>query len=529
MYTAKYLKLAWEKAGTPYRIRILEKLPTPYGLVRYGVAPDHPEVKNVQHDFQTLLEQQGPTTSTSSSIEYLGNVTVGRDISLHELRQSHHAVVLATGCESDRTLDLPIATGTSSSASSSANDDNPPPPQKIPPDDNNHPSLKGILSAREFVAWYNGHPEYTHIGPLVQDALTTTTRPTSSSSSSSDDESTTTIREASVVVVGQGNVALDCARILAKGGTGLYHTDMAAHALPVLGQGVRRITVVGRRGHVQGAFTIKELRELVQLQEEGHDTDFVVRSDELDQGATPASIDELEGPGGRPKKRIDKLLRKAAASSTATSSSNKRLDLRFLLNPSAWQADKDDSSRLGGVLCERTRLEGEAGDQQAVGTGEMEEIPAQLALVSIGYKGLLMPGLDDRFFDADRGVVRHEHGRIDPAVVSSDDANMLGGLYAAGWIKRGPSGIIGTNIPDARDTVNTILQDLEDIQSPSNHEHTINDLKKLLTERGVEVVDWEAYRRIEAHEAASTRSDEQPREKITNLQEQLDVALGRGR
>lgn len=301
-YTAKYLLAAFEKENEPrkqqkHQIDVFDRLPTPYGLVRYGVAPDHPEVKNVQNDFDTLFQDKG--------VRFLGNVAVGQDVSVQELRQRYDVVVLSYGCESDRKLSVPGE------------------------------DLIGVLSAREFVAWYNGgcgvlkvcvciystvvcdvfllctqrftyyirtgHPSYHHIGELVSKALGVTGEQTG-------------IRDASVVVVGQGNVALDCARVLAKASPGLYDTDLAARALPVLGDGVSKVSIVGRRGHIQGAFTIKEVRELVKLEKEGHNASFIVRADELDMGATSSSQSELIGPQGRPKTRIDKLLRKAAAS-----------------------------------------------------------------------------------------------------------------------------------------------------------------------------------------------------------------------
>jgi adrenodoxin-NADP+ reductase len=184
-------------------IHVLERLPTPFGLVRSGVAPDHPEVKNVQNDFTALFKD-------NSAIKFFGNVNVGRDVSLKELRELYDVVVLAYGCESDRKLGIA-----------------------------GEETLNGVLSAREFVAWYNGHPDFVHIGQAVADAL-------------GDNPET-----ANVVVIGQGNVALDCARILVKGASGLFDTDIASHTLPILKDGVKCTSIVGRRGHIQGAFTIK--------------------------------------------------------------------------------------------------------------------------------------------------------------------------------------------------------------------------------------------------------------------------------
>ena len=202
-YTAKYLQHSYEHQDeSTCQIDILDRLPTPFGLVRSGVAPDHPEVKNVQHDFENVMSQNQQT------IQYFGNVHVGRHVQLDELLQLYDAVVLAYGSASDTKLQVKGA---------------------------DH--LIGVLSAREFVAWYNGHPDFVDIGQKVASVLN---------------------EDSHVLIVGQGNVALDCARILAKGTKGsLYDTDLASHSIPVLGDGVAQTTILGRRGHVQGAFTIK--------------------------------------------------------------------------------------------------------------------------------------------------------------------------------------------------------------------------------------------------------------------------------
>ena len=287
-YTAKYLVSALVKHQQQQgestddahvlQVDILERLPTPYGLVRYGVAPDHAHVKNVQNDFDALFDDSGKNSNNgsnrSSIIHFFGNVEVGVDVSIAELRERYDAVVMAYGCQADRRL--PCLPGQEEFASS-------------------------ILSAREFVAWYNGHPDFVHIGERVARALKVPADATLSATSMDD------VRHARrVVVIGQGNVALDCARILLKGSRHLYDTDIASHSLGVLGGGVGHVSVVGRRGHVQGAFTIKELRELTKLQEDGFEASFHVRREELDLGMTEASQQELDA--GRPKKRIHKLL-----------------------------------------------------------------------------------------------------------------------------------------------------------------------------------------------------------------------------
>lgn len=258
-------------------VDMIERLPTPYGLVRYGVAPDHPEVKNVENDFAALFNKQDD--SHNSSIAFFGNVEIGTQIPLSTLQSLYNVVILAYGCQAaDKRLNIP-----------------------------GEDTLEGVLSAREFVAWYNGHPEFQHIGPIVERSLW------KSNKTKDDDSTEISISPARVVVIGQGNVALDVARVLAKGKPGLIDTDTPTSVLNVLKGGVSHVSVVGRRGHIQGAFTIKELRELTKLNAEGHNVSFVVRKEELEMGMTDASVEELKGPGGRPKTRIDKLLQDAAS------------------------------------------------------------------------------------------------------------------------------------------------------------------------------------------------------------------------
>lgn len=191
--------------------------------------------------------------------------------------------------------------------------------------------------------------------------------------------------------------------------------------------------------------------------------------------------------------------------------------LRFLLNPIHFEASDSNPTSLGAVLCERNRLKGEPGAQVSKGTGELERIPAQLALVSIGYRGLALRGTE-QWFDDERAIVRNEHGRVEGST------EKLGGLYSAGWLKRGPSGIIGTNIADARETVATILADLAASDAQSDTRGGAAALRALLDDRDIRVVEWEGYRRIEREESARRRSENQPREKIVQLEEQLAVA-----
>ena len=482
-YTAKYLtsQLVKEHPSSSsnglrgletVEIDILDRLPTPFGLVRNGVAPDHPEVKNVENDFSTLFEGNGADTasdkdSLSSSIAFRGNVEVGNDISLEELREMYDLVVLAYGCESNRQLDIP----------------------------GNH--LQGIYSAREFVNFYNGHVDYNHLKKELKDVLENPA-------------------ENNVVVIGQGNVALDCARICAKGRAGLMDTDITSQALEILQDGVRSITVMGRRGHVQGAFTIKELRELTKLQEYG--VEFLVRQDELTRGKTESSQQELVGPGSRPRIRVDALLDSVAKSSNFDLEGKcKSIKLRFLLNPIEFLPSPQKPHKLGSVLCERTKLEGEPGNQRAIGTGEFEEIQANLALVSIGYKGVPLPNIDPNYFNSKEGIYFHKCGKVDHT----------NGLYVSGWIKRGALGIIGTNIVDSKDTVFTILDDLkaERVVRKSKVKGR-SLLNQLVKQRNIDVIDWAGFSLIDIKEKElpRRRTELQPREKLVERIEMIKTA-----
>jgi adrenodoxin-NADP+ reductase len=465
-YTAKYLQQAMKKSDIKSTIDILERLPTAYGLVRNGVAPDHPEVKNVQNDFDQLFSAQ------DSDINLLANVNVGRDVSLQELREMYDIVVCAFGCESDNKLNIPNA------------------------------SLNNILTARQFVNWYNGHPEFDWVGKIVKDALATTS----------------SIQN--IVVIGHGNVALDCARILAKTREQLEPTDITTSALEILNppsspSPKRIISIVGRRGHVQGAFTIKEVRELTKL---GNHAQFLVLKQELEAGlATEASQQELAK--ARPKQRIDSLLQdNAVVHDDDRSVAKTKVNLRFLLNPIRFEASDKKPHTLGAVICERTELVGETGKQHAQGTGLEEAIPADLSLVSIGYKGIPIEGTE-RYYDESRGILKNTHG-----VVDNHDTN-LAPLYVSGWLKRGPSGIIGTNIADAKDTVTSIMKDVQE-NNTVRKPRPVTDLQGLLQERGVHVVDWAAYLHINDAETSPDhkRNQDQPREKITQWELLLHAA-----
>ncbi len=467
-YTAKYLlrdTAQLEKFGNEggVHIDILDRLPTPYGLVRSGVAPDHPEVKNVQAQFSEIAEH--PRVNFRGNVEV--GATSGTGLSLSDLMRAYHCVVLAYGAESRKELTIPGA------------------------------HLRGVIPARDFVGWYNGHPDFVHLSKIIAERLSNS--------------------NCCVAVIGNGNVALDCARILAKGGSTLAHTDCATHALEVLTprlspSSCRRIWVLGRRGHAQASFTIKELREMTRIPT----SHLVVRDDELQAGRGKESSSALQE---RPRQRIEKVLNEAAAIASRNISysdadSNKtEVSLRFLVSPVRVLSDGEGS--VSGLDIERNQLvSDEEGAVVARGTGELEHFPCSLVLVSIGYKTLPLHGLP---FDHKRGIICNEHGRV----------QALRGVYCSGWAKRGPTGIIATNILDAKDTVKSIVDDLQGdlLQDLRAIKPGWNGLQDTVRSAAI---GWEQYKRIDKAEVALGASCGKPRKKIVFRSELLRTARGEG-
>jgi len=257
------------------------------------------------------------------------------------------------------------------------------------------------------------------------------------------------------------------------------------------------------------------LRELTKLKKEGHDTTFIVRKEELDLGMTESSKAELKGASGRPKTRIDKLLQDSAIVKDKGDTA-KEVELRFLMNPISLEPSDKDPKRVGKVVCKRTKLEGEPFQQKPIQTDETETLDADLVLVSIGYKGMPLEGTEEELFDNHKNTVANEHGKV------AGDNN----LFVSGWIKRGPSGIIGTNIGDAKDTVTSIMQFIntqQDITSQNKKGRAgLTDL--LHNQDGVDAISWDQFRKInEAETNCNRRSDAQPREKILSIEEMLKV------
>ncbi|MEU5184809.1 FAD-dependent oxidoreductase [Streptomyces longwoodensis] len=401
------------------RVDVLDRLPCPYGLVRYGVAPDHEKIKSLQHTLRTVLEEE--------RVRFLGGVEVGAGgVPVAGLRELYHAVVYCVGAAADRRLGIPGE------------------------------DLPGSWSATEFVSWYSAHPDAVAEGFLRG------------------------VRSA--VVVGVGNVAVDVTRILARGSAELSATDMPQAALTALAASrVDTVHMVGRRGPSQARFTTKELRELGSLPE----TEAVVEASEL--ALDPGAADPSGLPSAQ-RRNVDVLRDWAARPPGAA---RRRIRLRFFLRPVELLAR---DGRVGAVRFERTAADGHGG---ATGTGRFEEIEAQLVLRSVGYRGVPLEGLP---FDPARGTVPHRAGRVLRGVAVAP------GEYVAGWIKRGPTGVIGTNRPCAKETVASLLAD-----APALARREVPaDPLPLLRAAGAEPVEWSGWLDIERAEAA------------------LGAALGRG-
>ncbi|GBG65212.1 hypothetical protein CBR_g50003 [Chara braunii] len=449
-YTAERLLKSYPHAT----VDIVEKLPSPFGLVRSGVAPDHPETKAVINQFSRLASVE--------RCKFWGNVQVGRDVSVAELRQYYNAVVFAYGAEGDKTLGIPGE------------------------------DYKGVVSAREFVWWYNGHPEYAGL-PI--DLTGTDT----------------------AVVLGQGNVALDCARVLLRDVDELAKTDIAEHALEALRESrIRTVLLVGRRGPAQAACTAKELREVLGLRS--------IRVLVKLSDTSLTEVDQEELKNSRSRRRVHELFVKAGNESGNAADTDRQINFTFFRAPKEILGKQIEGGHCAdGLRLERTMLQGGGGGkpQRAVGTGEMEDLPCGLVLRSIGYKSLPLPGLP---FDNARGIVPNKEGRIIGEGEEGSDKYERG-MYVVGWVKRGPTGIIGTNLVCADQTVASIAEDEKQglLPSTESNKGTIG-LMQLLSHRQTQVVDFEGWNKIAREEVRRGALKGKPREKILSIEEMLKLS-----
>ncbi|HET9293294.1 MAG TPA: FAD-dependent oxidoreductase [Gemmatimonadales bacterium] len=436
-YAAEYI----QRHADPVEIDLIDRLPTPFGLVRGGVAPDHPKIKAVTRVYEK--------SAAHPSFRFLGNVTVGRDLTVEELRRHYHAVIWAVGAETDRQLGIPGE------------------------------GLTGSHAATEFVGWYNGHPDYRdRVFDLTQE---------------------------SAAVIGLGNVAMDVTRILASSPEELASTDIAPYALEALrASRVRTIYLLGRRGPVQAAFTNPELKELGELGV----TDIQIDPVELE--LDPASAAELVDGEHREAEKNLHTMREFAA--RPLGGKPRRIILRFLVSPTAIEG----AGCVERIVLGRNRLERDArGTIQAQPTGETESVPVGLVFRSVGYRGVAIPGLP---FDERRGIIPNEAGRV----LDAPGGAVLPGAYAVGWIKRGPTGVIGTNKPDAGETAERLLEDWQAGHLPAA-EADRDAILRLLADRGIETVSWADWRALDAHEVAAGSTYGAPRCKVTDVAEMLAI------
>ncbi|KAL3618028.1 hypothetical protein CASFOL_038349 [Castilleja foliolosa] len=452
-YTAEKLLKTHERV----EVDIIDRLPTPFGLVRSGVAPDHPETKE---NLPQIVTNQFTRVAQNERCSFFGNVSLGSSITLAELREMYNAVVLSYGAESDRSLGIPG--------------------EKLP----------GIYAAREFVWWYNGHPDYRDLDPDLKSTDT-------------------------AVILGQGNVALDVARILLRPTAELAKTDIAVHALNALEESsIRKVYLVGRRGPVQAACTAKELREILGTKDLG------IHIQQADLVTTPA--DEIEMKNNRIRRRVYELLSKAASTGHARVPSQRELHFVFFRKPDGFLESDGRNGQLGGVRFEKTTLKGDDELKQvAVGTGVHEDISCGLALKSIGYKSV---PIEDLPFDSYKGIVPNIGGRV-LADASQDHMKYETGLYVCGWLKRGPTGIIGTNLYCAEETLACISDDIEKgILTSNSPKPGKEGLAHLLDSRNQRVVSFDGWEKIDAEEKRRGNLKNKPREKLTTWEELLKVA-----
>lgn len=436
---ASLLKAADGSEHPDVAVDMLEMLPTPWGLVRSGVAPDHPKIKSISKQFEK--------TAADPRFRFFGNVSVGEHVQASELAERYDAVIYAVGAQSDRALNIPGE------------------------------DLPGSIAAVDFVGWYNAHPNF--------------------------EEATPDLSGSRAVVVGNGNVALDVARILVTDPDVLGLTDIADHALESLRPcGVDEVVVIGRRGPLQTAFTTLELRELGELD----NVDVIVDPAQL-EGVT----DEDVAAAGKTAKQNISVLRDYANRSPRPG--HRRIVLRFMTSPIEIKGD----GRVESIVLGRNELvTDETGRVSARDTGEREELPVQLVVRSVGYRGVPTPGLP---FDEKTATIPNTGGRVEG---SRNE-------YVVGWIKRGPTGVIGTNKKDSQDTVDTLLADLANAgpdglaDFPDDHADRLADWLASRQPKLVTTAHWEL---IDAHERAAGEARGRPRVKLPSLAKLLRVSHG---
>jgi ferredoxin--NADP+ reductase len=424
-------------------IDLFEQLPAPYGLVRYGVAPDHPRIKGIITALREVLDR--------GDIRIFGNVHFGTDITLDDLKRHYHAVIFATGAIRDTDLDIPGI------------------------------DAVGSYGAADFVSWFDGHPDVPRDWPL--DA-------------------------ASVAVIGNGNVALDVSRMLAKHAEDLLPTEIPDNVHEGLAASkVTDVHVFGRRGPANVKFTPLELRELGELR----DVDMVVYDEDFDyDDAARAAI-----ASNKQVMVIDRVLqswRKRDSVNNAGGTASRRLHLHFYAKP--LEVKTDAEGRVSALVYERTRPDGEGG---VVGTGEVRELPIQALYRAVGYFGSPLAGVP---FDKRHGVIPNREGQV----LSKDSNQRVNGVYATGWIKRGPVGLIGHTKSDAMETIRHLINDQGTWWQPADPSE--ESIPAMLAERGVAWTDLDGWHRLDEHEMALGAPRERARVKVVPRDEMVTISRG---
>jgi ferredoxin--NADP+ reductase len=420
------------------RVDMLEMLPTPWGLVRSGVAPDHPKIKSISAQFEK--------TALDPRFRFFGNVVVGEHLLTAELAEHYDAVIYAVGAQSDRSLNIPGE------------------------------DLPGSVAAVDFVGWYNAHPHFEEMAPDLSTGR--------------------------AIVVGNGNVALDVARILVTDPDLLATTDIADHALKSLhDRGVEEVLIIGRRGPLQAPFTTLELRELGDLEGLG-DVDVIVDPADF----ADISDDDVEAAGKTVRNNI-KVLRGYAE--REPKGAKRRIVFRFRTSPIEIKGE----GKVESIVLGRNELVDDNGRIVAKDTGERDEVPAQLVVRAVGYRGVPTPGLP---FDDKTGTIPHTAGRVDG---SRNE-------YVVGWIKRGPTGVIGSNKKDSQETVDTLLSDLSEAELADFGADHSEKLVEWLLERQPKLITDDHWKLIDDYERSAGEPHGRPRVKVCSVAELLRIAHG---
>lgn len=436
-YAADHLQ---KKLGDRVFMDMFEKLPTPHGLVRSGVAPDHQKIKSVARVYDKI--------ASNPQFRFFGLVEFGKHITLEDLRSCYHQIVFATGAQTDRKMNIPGE------------------------------DLIGSHTATEFVGWYNSHPDHMGLGFDFSGKR--------------------------VVIVGVGNVAVDVARILSLTKNEMEKTDIADYALEELAEsGIREIQVLGRRGPAQAAFTNPELRELENLE----DADLLTLPGEAQPDVL--TLEELERKPDRAAQTKIELIKKA---SERVPSKSKKIIIRFLVSPTEIVAGEDN--KVKSVKVVKNRLyRSDDGSLRPKPTDETEEIPTDLVFRSVGYRGIPLPDVP---FDDSSGVIPNEKGRV----LDETGGNPIPGLYTTGWIKRGPTGVIGTNKTDSGETVSCMVEDIEEENTLRPELTSAESIKELLDEKHISYNEW---LQVDSFEKKEGEKRGRPRVKVSRLEEILEI------